>query len=129
MEVKTRSSTAPMRDIMGWWLQCKLANIKNITVGLRENHIVKELENVSLDDLQNLYCVDYQMNYDFDMAMNSIHFYLNEIKTYFNENLSSLEALIIERKPNSIDVQCSIEELNIDTFFSQKFQDLYGPRY
>ena len=131
MEVKTRSikSRLPPEKVMSWFLQSKLANIKNITVGIRDQHIVKRLENHSIEDLQRQYFKATNFKHDFDISLNSIHFYLDQIKTYFHRYLRTSQALIIERKPNSLDVECFVEAMNPSSFFSKEFQDFYGPNF
>ena len=43
----------PLEKTMIWYLQSKLANIKNITTGKRAENTVKRFENNSIDDLQH----------------------------------------------------------------------------
>uniref|UniRef100_A0A914YQ51 Decapping nuclease n=1 Tax=Panagrolaimus superbus TaxID=310955 RepID=A0A914YQ51_9BILA len=129
MEVKTRNHRSVIHHrIMNWWLQCRLANIKKITFGMREDGIVKTLETCSIWKLENLHCRHPKRAYDFDIAMNSIHFFLHQIKSFYNNHLKMNEVLIIERKPMELNVQCSIQKANYSQIFSEDFLRFFGPK-
>lgn len=107
---------------MKWYIQSTLVGIHDVIVGFRTAEgIVHRVQRVSLESIRHR-CKSWEK----DVCLRVAQHILNQIRQFYNQQIKPGEALVVERKPNSLTIEYQVIPDTSYSVLTEEFKNRFS---